>query len=88
MYLFHAFCLTFIEDRVLHPTTGYRYLGVFFLAYLFSLAVASVVYFVIEKPSISWGRILAKRYVGDRGVSIGRRNSEGNHGAEKLPFTT
>ena len=62
MYLFHAFCLTLFEDKVIHPTTDAKYLGVVVLTYLLSLGVASVVYVVLERPAVSWGRILASAY--------------------------
>ena len=66
MYLFHAFCLTALEERVIHPTTDTKYLVVVLLAYLLSLGVASVVYVVLEKPAVLWGRRLAGVYVGKR----------------------
>jgi peptidoglycan/LPS O-acetylase OafA/YrhL len=34
------------------------------LAYLLSLGVASIVYVVLEKPAVLWGRRLAGVYVG------------------------
>jgi peptidoglycan/LPS O-acetylase OafA/YrhL len=61
MYLFHAFCLTAAEGK-LHPTTVTRYFAVVGIAFLLSLAVASVVYVALEKPAISWGRKLARAY--------------------------
>jgi peptidoglycan/LPS O-acetylase OafA/YrhL len=61
MYLFHAFCLTAIEGK-LNPTTVTRYFAVVGIAYLLSLAVASVVYVALERPAISWGRKLARVY--------------------------
>jgi peptidoglycan/LPS O-acetylase OafA/YrhL len=61
MYLFHAFCLTAIEGK-LNPTTVTRYFAVVGIAYLLSLAVASVVYVALERPAISWGRKLARAY--------------------------
>ena len=64
MYLFHAFCLTIFEGRLIHPTTVARYLEVVVLTYLLSLGVASVVYVVLERPAVSWGRNLAKSYAG------------------------
>ncbi len=62
MYLFHAFCLTLFEEKVIHPTTDARYLGVVILAYLLSLGVASVVYVVLERPAVLWGRSVARAY--------------------------
>jgi peptidoglycan/LPS O-acetylase OafA/YrhL len=61
MYLFHAFCLTAVEGK-LSPTTVTRYFAVVTIAFLLSLAVASVVYVALERPAISWGRKLARAY--------------------------
>jgi peptidoglycan/LPS O-acetylase OafA/YrhL len=61
MYLFHAFCLTATEGK-LNPTTVARYFAVIGISFLLSLAVASVVYVVLERPAISWGRKLANAY--------------------------
>jgi peptidoglycan/LPS O-acetylase OafA/YrhL len=74
MYLFHAFCLTAIEERLIHPTTDAKYLGVVVLAYLSSLGVASVVYVVLEKPAVSWGRRLAGVYVAGRNQRMQRES--------------
>lgn len=76
MYLFHAFCLTIVEERVIHPTTDLRYLAVVLVAYALSLGVASVVYVVLEKPAVSWGRALAKRYAGDNRLETTRKGAE------------
>ncbi len=62
MYLVHALCLTAIEERVIHPTTVTRYFGVVLLGYGVSLAVASVVYVVLERPAVAYGRRLARAY--------------------------
>jgi peptidoglycan/LPS O-acetylase OafA/YrhL len=75
MYLFHAFCLTSIEERVIHPITDTKYLGVVLLAYGLSLAVASVVYVALEKPAVSWGRRLARAYAGDPSQRAHRESS-------------
>jgi peptidoglycan/LPS O-acetylase OafA/YrhL len=64
MYLFHALCLVFVEQRVIHPITNMKYGGVIVLSYLLSLALASVVYVVLERPAVSWGRRLAVAYAG------------------------
>jgi peptidoglycan/LPS O-acetylase OafA/YrhL len=64
MYLFHALVLTAIEEHVLHPTTTIRFLAVVGLVYLFALGVASVSYVILEKPCMSWGREISKRYAG------------------------
>lgn len=69
MYLFHAFCLTAVEERLIHPATVASYVGVVVLAYLLSLSVASVVYVVLERPAIAWGRKLAKAYAARRSQS-------------------
>jgi peptidoglycan/LPS O-acetylase OafA/YrhL len=66
MYLFHALCLTPIEERIVHPTTGAGSAIVVLLAYLASLGVAAIVYVVVEKPSIAWGRTLAAAYTSSR----------------------
>ena len=62
MYLFHAFCLTAVEEKLIHPTTVASYVGVVLLAYLSSLGVASVVYVALERPAIAWGRKLVQTY--------------------------
>ena len=59
MYLFHALCLSALEEKVLRATSGAKYFTVVLLAYALSLAVASVVYLVLEKPAVLWGRRLA-----------------------------
>jgi peptidoglycan/LPS O-acetylase OafA/YrhL len=64
MYLFHALVLTAVEEHVLRPTTTIRYLAVVGFVYLLSLSLASVSYVVLEKPCMSWGRELSKRYAG------------------------
>jgi peptidoglycan/LPS O-acetylase OafA/YrhL len=66
MYLFHALCLVFVEQRFIHPATNTTYLAVVMLGYLLSLGVASVVYVVLERPAVSWGRGLAGAYAGGR----------------------
>lgn len=76
MYLFHALCLTAIEERVIHPTTVTKYFGVVFLGYGVSLAVASVIYVVLERPSVSWGRRLARAYAGDSAPRAHREGPE------------
>lgn len=87
MYLFHALCLTFIEEKVLSPTTTLRYLSVVSAAYLLSLAVAAVIYVVLEKPAISWGRTLGKRYVGDRRLITALRHRDASHVPQSVPFS-
>jgi peptidoglycan/LPS O-acetylase OafA/YrhL len=62
MYLFHAFCLTATEEKIIHPNTVTSYFAVIGIAFLLSLVVASVVYIALEKPAISWGRKLARAY--------------------------
>jgi peptidoglycan/LPS O-acetylase OafA/YrhL len=64
MYLFHALVLTAVEEHVLRPTTTIRYLVVVGFVYLLALSVASVSYVLLEKPCMSWGRELSKRYAG------------------------
>jgi peptidoglycan/LPS O-acetylase OafA/YrhL len=64
MYLFHALILTAVEEHVLRPTTTIRYLAVVGFVYLLALSVASVSYVALEKPCMSWGRELSKRYAG------------------------
>ncbi len=76
MYLFHAFCLTLFEGKVIHPTTVARYLGVVVLTYMLSLGVASVVYVILEKPAVSWGRNLAKAYSERRRQRAQRKREE------------
>ena len=61
MYLFHAFCLSAVEDHLLRPSTVGRYLAATIICYLATLSVASAVYIILEKPSISFGRTLSKR---------------------------
>jgi peptidoglycan/LPS O-acetylase OafA/YrhL len=76
MYLFHALCLVFIEQRIIHPTTDARYFGVVALAYLLSLGIASIVYVVLERPAVSLGRTLASAYT--QGLRLrGKRRSQG-----------
>ena len=78
MYLFHAFCLTICEDKLIHPTTVARYLGVVILTYLLSLGVASVVYVVLERPAVSLGRSVATAYT--RGLRRGpEKPGDGTH---------
>jgi peptidoglycan/LPS O-acetylase OafA/YrhL len=86
MYLFHAFCLTLFEDKLIHPTTVARYIGVVVLTYLLSLGVASVVYVVLERPAVSWGRSLATAYT--RGVRrrAQRKSQETAHPAQTSPL--
>ena len=86
MYLFHAFCLTLFEDKVIRPTTDARYLGVVALTYLVSLGVASVVYVVLERPAVSVGRSLATAYT--RGLRRGaqRKSQETAHTAQTSPI--
>ena len=69
MYLFHAFCLTAVEEKLIHPATVASYVGVVVLAYSLSLGVASVVYVALERPAIAWGRKLAKAYAARRSAS-------------------
>ena len=64
MYLFHALILTAVEEHVLRPTTTIRYLAVVGLVYFLALVVASISYVVLERPCMSWGRELSKRYAG------------------------
>jgi peptidoglycan/LPS O-acetylase OafA/YrhL len=64
MYLFHALVLTAVEEHVLRPTTTIRYLAVVGLVYFLALGIASVSYVALEKPCMSWGRELSKRYAG------------------------
>jgi peptidoglycan/LPS O-acetylase OafA/YrhL len=82
MYLFHALCLVFVEQRVIHPVTNARFVAVTMLGYLLSLAVASVVYVVLEKPAVSWGRRLARAYAG------GTSKREGNEPTGRTPEYT
>ena len=80
MYLFHAFCLTLFEDKVIRPTTDARYLGVVVLTYLLSLGVASVVYVVLERPAVSLGRSLATAYTrGLRREGAKKKPGDGTH---------
>jgi peptidoglycan/LPS O-acetylase OafA/YrhL len=73
MYLFHAFCLSVVEDHILRPSTTGRYLAGTAICYLLCLAVASMVYIVVEKPSISLGHRLSNRVSSNRS----RRKFEG-----------
>jgi peptidoglycan/LPS O-acetylase OafA/YrhL len=73
MYLFHAFCLTFVEERVLHPATLTSFFAVVLLAYLLSLGVACVVYVVLERPAVLWGRRLALSAATSRAARPGRK---------------
>lgn len=66
MYLFHAFCLSAVEDHLIHPTNLVRYIAALVTCYFLSLGVASIVYVVLEKPSISWGRTLSKQFAKSR----------------------
>jgi peptidoglycan/LPS O-acetylase OafA/YrhL len=85
MYLFHAFCLTIFEDKLIHPTTVARYLGVVVLTYLLSLGVASIVYVVLERPAVSWGRSLATAYT--RGLRRrAPKGQEAAHTAQASPI--
>jgi peptidoglycan/LPS O-acetylase OafA/YrhL len=82
MYLFHALCLVSIEQRLIHPVTNMRFVAVAMLGYLLSLAVASVVYVVLEKPAVSWGRRLARAYAG------GGSKPESREAADQTPEYT
>jgi peptidoglycan/LPS O-acetylase OafA/YrhL len=86
MYLFHAFCLTTFEDKVIRPTTVARYFGVVVFTYLLSLGVASVVYVVLERPAVACGRSLATAYT--RGVQrrAQRKSQETAHTAQTSPI--
>jgi peptidoglycan/LPS O-acetylase OafA/YrhL len=86
MYLFHAFCLTLIEDKVIRPTTDARYLGVVALTYLLSLGVASVVYVVVERPAVSLGRSLATAYTRGLRRRAQRKSQETAHTAQTSPI--
>ena len=86
MYLFHAFCLTLFEDKLIHPTTVARYLGVVVLTYLLSLGVASVVYVVLERPAVSWGRSLARAYTRGLGRRAQRKSQETAQTAQTSPI--
>ena len=88
MYLFHAFCLTLFEDKVIHPTTGARYLGVVVLTYLLSLGVASVVYVVLEGPAVSRGRSLARAYTRGLQRRARKKSQETAHDSPDLTNTT
>ncbi len=59
MYLFHAFCLTAVEEKLIHQGTTTAFLATVVLAYLLSLGVASVVYVALERPAVAWGRKFA-----------------------------
>jgi peptidoglycan/LPS O-acetylase OafA/YrhL len=86
MYLFHAFCLTLFEERLIHPTTVARYLGVVVLTYFLSLGVASVVYVVLERPAVSWGRSLATTYTKGLRGRAQRKSREMAHTAQTSPI--
>jgi peptidoglycan/LPS O-acetylase OafA/YrhL len=86
MYLFHAFCLTLFEGKLIHPTTVARYLGVVILAYLLSLGVASVVYVVLERPAVSWGRSLATAYTRGLWRRAQRKGQETARTAQTSPI--
>ncbi len=86
MYLFHAFCLTLFEDKVIRPTTDARYLGVVALTYLLSLGVASVVYVVLERPAVSLGRSLATAYTRGLRRRAQRKSQETAHTAHTSPI--
>ncbi len=86
MYLFHAFCLTLLEDKVIHPATNTRYLGVVVFAYLLSLGVASIVYVVLERPAVSWGRSLAGAYKRGLRESTERKSDEAAQSAQTSPM--
>jgi peptidoglycan/LPS O-acetylase OafA/YrhL len=76
MYLFHALCLVFVEQRVIHPVTNITYAGVTMLGYLLSLVVASIVYIVLEKPAVLRGRRLAASYAGRGSRNAPRKSLE------------
>ena len=86
MYLFHAFCLTIFEGKLIHPTTVARYFTVVVLTYLLSLGVASVVYVVLERPAVAWGRSLAKAYTGRLRRRVQGKSQETAHAAQTSPL--
>jgi peptidoglycan/LPS O-acetylase OafA/YrhL len=65
MYLVHLICLSFLQ-RVLRPTTGFRTWLLLFATILLSLAVAEVLYRLIEHPCIAAGRRLQERWLHSR----------------------
>jgi peptidoglycan/LPS O-acetylase OafA/YrhL len=69
MYLLHAICLTLVE-RFVPPVTAWRFAAVVALTYGLSLGVATVVYRLVEKPAIAWGRKLAAAYAVARRAPI------------------
>jgi peptidoglycan/LPS O-acetylase OafA/YrhL len=86
MYLFHAFCLTLFEDKLIHPTTVARYLGVVVLTYFLSLGVASIVYVVLERPAVSWGRSLATAHTRGLRRRAQSKSQETAHTAQTFPI--
>ena len=69
MYLLHAICLTLVE-RIVPPVTAWRFAAAVALTYGLSLGVATVIYMLVEKPAIAWGRELAAAYAGARRAHI------------------
>jgi len=86
MYLFHALCLVVVEQRVIHPTTDARFLGVVVVAYLLSLGIASIVYVVLERPAVSRGRNLASAYTQGLRRRAKRKSQGTAHTAQTSPM--
>ncbi len=84
MYLVHQACLTPIEQRVIHPRTAMSFIAVVVLTYLVSLGLASVVYAVLERPAVSWGKRLAAAYTARQSSQSNRSEYEEN--VEIHPF--
>jgi peptidoglycan/LPS O-acetylase OafA/YrhL len=85
MYLFHAFCLTAVEEKWSHQGTAIAFLTTVALVYLLSLGVASVVYFMLEKPAVSWGRELAHAFRGKQAQPAGKHESRTCVVAQRSP---
>ena len=62
MYLLHALVLGAVEQHVIRPTTNLRYMALVALVYLLTLGLASVVFVILEKPAVSFGKKLAARH--------------------------
>jgi peptidoglycan/LPS O-acetylase OafA/YrhL len=65
MYLVHLLCLSTLQ-RILPPTSAVRTWLLLAVTAAFSLAVAEVLYRLVEHPAISMGRRLQERWLHDR----------------------